>query len=244
MAGANMRSRWTEYVLFMLGLSTHVFGHSPNLTARLFGDCPQLSANLQDAVSQLHMSASYDYQSSQITTCSNGSLLLPDSFFDIEKAMGNAAKLRCTALSGCSPDITAHLQRLIHKQHRFDHCQLVVVTAVYKGYDILPPAPSTRFPNITCFIAFLDTETEALHSRYLFGGQINGWIALDVPMTGITDNSCVKARLWKHLLPQLFPLVRWSIWTDSKIKIRQVCAAAGCCFIFKDGAAVCPEKPT
>lgn len=216
-------SQWG--ILLMLALCTRPYaGHSPpSLTPTLFGDCPSLKPNLDDEASRSVMSATASYAASQEDACSRhiGSSLA-ESVFDIEGAGGSAPRLRCTALYGCSPGTTTSLRRLIHEKHGFKHCQVIVATAVYRGYDTLPPAPPTRFPNITCFVAFLDAETEALHVKYLAGGRINGWIPLNIPTTGFVENACLKARLWKHLLPQLFPAVRWSIWTDAKIKVKEV----------------------
>lgn len=98
----------------------------------------------------------------------------------------------------------------------FKKCEIVVVTAMFGGTDILRPA----YPSYACSIAFLDECSYRMLPAGLninSDGKVLGWSIVRVNHSHLDLR--VASRIFKLLLPQIFPFAVFSIWADGKSQL-------------------------
>ena len=112
---------------------------------------------------------------------------------------------------------------------RFDHCRLVILTANFGGQDITHrPKVRPRQPDMVCFVAFIDNITEASMSPEHLHNSIWHFVTVDLSVcqgnklvgNGVKDGARRCSRIPKTLPFHLFPQAWYSIWVDSKLKLK------------------------
>jgi hypothetical protein len=189
------------------------FGWYREHAKEFIGECPELDYDIGDDMLQIQQRA-MSFSTWHHEQCQHNGA----------SPIKGASGIRCTA-SRCSNFIRPLLER-IHANHTFKACQLIIVTSIYGGHDHLLSATTTQYPNITCFVAFLDEASFSslkgdIKQSFLRDGMVRGWKVLLMPLPASIRNTRVKSRVWKTLLPQLFPLQKWSVWVDAKHRLVQ-----------------------
>mmetsp|Transcript_12783 Transcript_12783/g.34852 ORF Transcript_12783/g.34852 Transcript_12783/m.34852 type:complete len:374 (+) Transcript_12783:608-1729(+) len=129
--------------------------------------------------------------------------------------LSNNYFLPCSAkrFVGASHNLSVDLSEL-------EHCTIVVATALFGAQD--PLRPSFSELESVCYVAFVDQCTwQSLPTPSILVRKgcifMNGWCV--VLVTHNEQNLRVASRLYKMLLPALFPASKWSIWCDAKSSI-------------------------
>jgi hypothetical protein len=189
----------------------------------LFEDCATLSYDLVQSGIHARLRSALNYPKWHREQCGN---LSNDWNSDkigsvdyVTAALTNTSfsTLRCAAISRCwsLPSLMLPGIDLIIK---WRHCPLVVVTANFGGRHVLSAPPATSLPLSTCFVAFVDEIPSQRHPGAARTGS--RWQYVKVNLTSFNGDARTQSRIWKLLLPQLFPESRWSLWIDANLALR------------------------
>jgi hypothetical protein len=119
----------------------------------------------------------------------------------------------------CTAETSIYLAK--HKSHwdtlACSQAPVIVSTVVLGAQDMLPSVLVAVAPNWTCYSAFLD-EASLRANNCSGGATCRGWNVYPVSYL-IHKDPRQASRLFKILLPFVFPASLWSIYIDSKYQL-------------------------
>jgi hypothetical protein len=235
------RSRLPRRCAILLLVASCVLPATCQVSNRLFADCPVVQHDLREHHIHARLRSALNYPSWNkeqcITSGEDWDARNIGSIESVTSALTNTTskQVRCAALNQCWSMLPSLLPGL-GLNGRWRHCALVVVTAVFGGRDALRAPPKTAFPLITCFIAFVDEDSSKL---VLAPGETGSrWHRIKVNFTSVVSNPRVQSRIFKLLLPQLFPESRWSMWHDAKLALSHDPWVVLANFLWKRNASI------
>lgn len=101
----------------------------------------------------------------------------------------------------------------------YDHCESIVVTAIFGAYDVLRISPSLESEGCDCCVAFVDRVTRDFLRRghmHELRHSSKIWHIVVVNELPFADSVVRSQRFVKILVHIFFPRARYSLWVDAK----------------------------